>query len=105
VSQNAYPTIPASHCPGTRVGDAHGTGTKDLSDRRARKYERRVDAILQAGIDWGVPRGRPVADARAWLGMHNYTYLRFKAGGRVSARGVAKPWAAIFSQGIARSRP
>lgn len=35
--------------------------------------------------------------------MHNYTYLWFKVGGRVSARGVAKPGADIFIQGIARS--
>ena len=36
----------------------------------------------------------------AWLGMHNYTYLWLKAGGRLSARDVAKPFAEIFMRGI-----
>jgi hypothetical protein len=35
--------------------------------------------------------------------MHNYTYLWLKAGGRLSARDVAKPFADIFIRGIARS--
>jgi AcrR family transcriptional regulator len=69
---------------------------------RRREYERRVEAILQAGIDSGEFRE---IDARltafAWLGMHNYTYLWLKAGGRVSARDVAKPFADIFIRGIA----
>ncbi len=69
---------------------------------RRREYERRVEAVLQAGIDSGEFRD---IDARltafAWLGMHNYTYLWLKAGGRVSARDVAKPFADIFIRGIA----
>jgi len=69
---------------------------------RRREYERRVEAVLQAGIDAGEFRA---VDARltafAWLGMHNYTYLWLKAGGRVSARDVAKPFADIFLHGIA----
>lgn len=69
---------------------------------RRREYERRVEAILQNGIDSGEFRA---VDARltafAWLGMHNYTYLWLKAGGRVSARDVAKPFAEIFLHGIA----
>ena len=32
--------------------------------------------------------------------MHNYTYLWLKAGGRLSARDVAKPFAEIFMRGI-----
>ena len=71
---------------------------------RRREYERRVEAILQAGIDSGEFRA---VDARltalAWLGMHNYTYLWLKAGGRLSARDVAKPFADIFIRGIAGS--
>ena len=71
---------------------------------RRREYERRVEAVLQAGIDSGEFRD---IDARltafAWLGMHNYTYLWLKAGGRVSARDVAKPFADIFIHGIASS--
>jgi AcrR family transcriptional regulator len=68
---------------------------------RRREYERRVEAVLQAGIDSGEFRDvEPWLTARAWLGMHNYTYLWLKAGGRVSARDVAKPFADIFIRGI-----
>ncbi len=71
---------------------------------RRRRYEQRVEAILQAGIDSGEFREvDPWLTARAWLGMHNYTYLWLKAGGRVSARDAAKPFADIFIRGIARS--
>lgn len=70
---------------------------------RRREYERRVETVLQAGVDSGEFRA---VDARltafAWLGMHNYTYLWLKAGGRVSARDVAAPFADIFLHGIAR---
>ena len=72
---------------------------------RRREYERRVEAVLQAGIDAGEFRDvDPWLTARAWLGMHNYTYLWLKAGGRVSARDVAKPFADIFLRGIAGVR-
>jgi TetR/AcrR family transcriptional regulator, cholesterol catabolism regulator len=68
---------------------------------RRREYERRVEAVIQAGIDTGEFRD---VDARltalAWLGMHNYTYLWLKPGGRVSARDAAKPFADIFIRGI-----
>jgi TetR/AcrR family transcriptional regulator, cholesterol catabolism regulator len=68
---------------------------------RRREYERRVEAVLQAGIDAGEFRD---VDARltalAWLGMHNYTYLWLKAGGRLTARDVSKPFADIFIRGI-----
>jgi AcrR family transcriptional regulator len=69
---------------------------------RRRQYERRVEAVLQAGIDSGEFRDMdPRLTARAWLGMHNYTYLWLKAGGRLSARDVAQPFADIFIHGIA----
>ena len=69
---------------------------------RRREYERRVEAVLQAGIDAGEFRDvDPRLTALAWLGMHNYTYLWLKPGGRVSARDVAKPFADIFIRGIA----
>ena len=42
----------------------------------------------------------PWLTALAWLGMHNYTYLWLKPGGRLSARDVAKPFAEIFIRGI-----
>jgi AcrR family transcriptional regulator len=74
--------------------------------RRRREYERRVEAVLQEGVD--SKEFRPV-DARlttlAWLGMHNYTYLWLKAGGRLSARDVAAPFADIFIRGIVNPDP
>ena len=61
--------------------------------------------MLQAGVDVRrVPRRRPWLTALAWLGMHNYTYLWLKAGGRLSARDVAKPFADIFMRGISRPK-
>jgi hypothetical protein len=68
---------------------------------RRREYERRVEAVLQAGVDAGEFRAvDPWLTARAWLGMHNYTYLWLKPGGTVTARDVAKPFADIFRRGI-----
>src|SRR5687768_12017286 len=70
---------------------------------RRREYERRVEAILTAGVEAGEFRDLdPWLTARAWLGMHNYTYLWLKAGGRVSTRDAAKPFAEIFLRGIER---
>jgi AcrR family transcriptional regulator len=69
---------------------------------RRREYERHVEAVLRAGVHTGEFRDvDPWLTARAWLGMHNYTYLWLKAGGAVSARDVAKPFADIFLKGIA----
>ncbi len=69
---------------------------------RRRGYERRVEAVLQAGVDSGDFRDvEPRLTAMAWLGMHNYTYLWLKPGGAKSARDVAKPFAEIFMRGIA----
>jgi AcrR family transcriptional regulator len=69
--------------------------------QRRRQYERRVEAVLQAGVDSGEFRElEPRLTALAWLGMHNYTYLWLKAGGPLSARDVAKPFADIFTRGI-----
>ena len=68
---------------------------------RRRGYEERVEGVLQAGVDAGEFRDLdPWLTARAWLGMHNYTYLWLRAGGRLSARDVAKPFAEIFMRGI-----
>jgi AcrR family transcriptional regulator len=68
---------------------------------RRRQYERRVEAVLQAGVDSGEFRDvEPRLTAMAWLGMHNYTYLWLKPGGRLTARDVAKPFAQIFMRGI-----
>jgi AcrR family transcriptional regulator len=72
--------------------------------QRRRSYERKVEAVLQAGVDSGEFRGiEPRLTALAWLGMHNYTYLWLKPGGELSARDVAKPFAQIFMHGIAGS--
>jgi len=68
---------------------------------RRRGYEQRVEAVFQAGVTSGEFRELdPWLTTRAWLGMHNYTYLWLKAGGRLSARDVAKPFAEIFMRGI-----
>jgi hypothetical protein len=69
---------------------------------RRREYERRVEAVLQAGVDSREFRDlQPRLTALAWLGMHNYTYLWLRTGGVLSARDVAKPFAEIFMRGIA----
>ena len=69
---------------------------------RRREYERRVEAVLQAGVDSGEFRDvDPRLTALAWLGMHNYTYLWLKVDGHLTARDVAKPFAEIFIRGIA----
>jgi TetR/AcrR family transcriptional regulator, cholesterol catabolism regulator len=78
------------------------TGERAEAFRERRQaYERRVEAVLQAGVDAGEFRDLdPWLTARAWLGMHNYTYLWLKPGHRLSARDVAKPFAEIFMRGI-----
>ncbi len=71
---------------------------------RRREYERRVEGVVQAGVDAGEFREvQPRLTAMAWLGMHNYTYLWLKAGGALSARDVAKPFGDIFMHGIANT--
>ena len=71
---------------------------------RRRAYERRVEAVLKAGVASGDFRKvDPRLTALAWLGMHNYTYLWLKAGGRLTARDIAKPFADIFIRGIAKA--
>jgi AcrR family transcriptional regulator len=70
---------------------------------RRRAYERQVESVLRAGIETGEFRDvDPWLTARAWLGMHNYTYLWLKPDGRLTARSVAKPFAEIFMRGIAK---
>lgn len=74
--------------------------------KRRREYEERVEAVLQAGIDAGELRPvDPRLTAMAWLGMHNYTYLWLKPGGRLSARDVAEPFAELFRRGLANPAP
>jgi AcrR family transcriptional regulator len=73
--------------------------------RRRRAYEERIEEVLRAGVASGEFRDiDPWLTARAWLGMHNYTYLWLKPGGRLTARAVAKPFAEILMHGITTSR-
>jgi AcrR family transcriptional regulator len=78
-----------------------GERAKRFQGRR-REYERRIEEVFRAGVDTGEFRPLdPRLTALAWLGMHNYTYLWLKAGGPLSARDVAKPFAEIFVHGVA----
>jgi TetR/AcrR family transcriptional regulator, cholesterol catabolism regulator len=78
------------------------TGERAATFReRRREYERRVEGVLRAGVESGEFRDLdPWLTARAWLGMHNYTYLWLRPGQRLTARDVAKPFAEIFTRGI-----
>jgi AcrR family transcriptional regulator len=69
-----------------------------------RNYERHIEDVVRAGIDACEFRDDldPWLTTRAWFGMHNYTYLWLRPGGRLSARDVAKPFADIFARGIER---
>jgi AcrR family transcriptional regulator len=79
-----------------------GENAARFRGRRA-EYEGRVEAVLRAGVKSGEFRKvDPWLTARAWLGMHNYSYLWLKPGGRLSARDVAKPFADIFMRGLQR---
>jgi TetR/AcrR family transcriptional regulator, cholesterol catabolism regulator len=69
---------------------------------RRRDYEARVEMVLRSGIEAGEFRDvDPWLTARAWFGMHNYTYLWLKPGGRLDARSIAHPFSEIFMRGIA----
>jgi TetR/AcrR family transcriptional regulator, cholesterol catabolism regulator len=82
-----------------------GERAEQFRQRRA-IYEQRVEAVLRAGVESGEFRDLdPWLTTRAWLGMHNYTYLWLKAGGRLSARDVAEPFAEIFRRGIGGTAP
>jgi TetR/AcrR family transcriptional regulator, cholesterol catabolism regulator len=69
-----------------------------------RNYELRIEDVIRAGIEAGEFRDDldPWLTTRAWFGMHNYTYLWLRPGGRLTARDVAKPFADIFMRGIER---
>ena len=72
--------------------------------RRRREYEERIETVFKRGSKSGHFRQLDARTAAiAWLGMHNYTYLWLKAGGPVSAREIAQPFADIFIRGIANS--
>jgi AcrR family transcriptional regulator len=69
--------------------------------KRRREYEQRVEGVFEAGAASGDFRQLdPRLAARAWLGMHNYTYLWMKRDGPLSAQQVATFYADIFVRGI-----
>jgi AcrR family transcriptional regulator len=77
-----------------------GERAAQFRDRR-HAYERQVEDVLRRGVASGEFRDLdPWLTSRAWLGMHNYTYLWLKPGGDLSARDVAKPFAEIFLRGV-----
>ena len=77
-----------------------GDNATQFRDRR-HEYEGRVQEVLEAGITDGYFRQLdPKLTMRAWLGMHNYTYLWLQAGGSLSASQVAQSFAEIFIRGI-----
>ena len=79
-----------------------GQRAVEFRDRR-REYERAVEQILADGIKTRDFRKLdPALTARAWLGMHNYTYLWLKSDGTLSGPEVAKRFAQIFISGISR---
>jgi AcrR family transcriptional regulator len=82
------------------------TGDRAATFRKRRaQYEQRVEAVLRDGVKSGEFRELdPWLTARAWFGMHNYTYLWLKTGGRLSARDVAKPFADLFIHGIEKPK-
>jgi AcrR family transcriptional regulator len=75
----------------------------EIFRRRRRVYEQRIERVFEAGSKSG--HFRPL-DARmatiAWLGMHNYTYLWMRTGGRFSAKELAANYADIFVWGVAK---
>jgi len=78
-----------------------GTNAEAFRQRR-RAYERRVAAVFEQGMESGDFRNLDTRLAViAWLGMHNYTYLSLRAGGRFSVKDVAKSFAEIFILGVA----
>ena len=72
--------------------------------RRRREYESVVEQVLRDGIKTGEFRKvDPWLTARAWLGMHNYTYLWLRVGegdDRLAAGDIAEPFTDIFLRGI-----
>lgn len=68
---------------------------------RRREYELHVENVLAEGSASGAFRPLdPKLTARAWLGMHNYTYLWMKSGGELSAAEIAANFSSIFIDGL-----
>ncbi len=76
----------------------------DQFRKRRREYERSVESVFEEGAKLGDFRQiDPRLTARAWLGMHNYTYLWLKSDGPLAAKQVAASFADIFVRGISAS--
>jgi len=68
---------------------------------RRHEYEAAVETVIAAGVASGDFRALdPRLTARAWLGMHNYTYLWLRPGGALSAAEVADQFADVFIKGV-----
>lgn len=78
------------------------TGERATQFRTRRlAYERTVESVLRAGVDAGEFRPMDARlTARAWLGLHNYTYLWLRPGGDLSSTDVSDWFAQIFLHGI-----
>ncbi|MCW5832930.1 MAG: TetR family transcriptional regulator [Labilithrix sp.] len=69
--------------------------------RRRREYERRVQAVFDEGTkSRHFRRINSRTATMAWLGMHNYTYLWLRAGGRLSVKQLAAFYADVFVHGV-----
>lgn len=70
---------------------------------RRHEYERAVESVIAAGVASGDFRDvDPKLTSRAWLGMHNYTYLWLKPSGPLTAEQVAEKFADVFIGGVAK---
>jgi AcrR family transcriptional regulator len=78
------------------------TGANDEEFRRRRReYEKRIEQVFADGNRSGTfRRVEPRTAAKAWLGMHNYTYLWLRGGGRYSVKELAANYADIFVWGV-----
>jgi TetR/AcrR family transcriptional regulator, cholesterol catabolism regulator len=72
--------------------------------KRRREYEQRIEHVFEEGSKSGHFRPiDPRVATTAWLGMHNYTYLWLRAGGRFSVKEIAVSYSDIFVWGVAKS--
>jgi hypothetical protein len=76
-------------------------------DNLARFHEsrRHIESFVASLIERGVAEGDfYVDDARlatfAWLGMHNYVYIWYRAGGRYTAEQIGREFGRIFLTGL-----
>lgn len=69
--------------------------------RKRRVYEETLERVLTEGVESGeFEIGDTRLAVHAWLGMHNYTYQWFRAGGRLNAFQIANHYYRIFLDGI-----